>query len=54
MDEFYNEYDVGDPLATSAEPFSFSYGEHVENCAGIDFALSSNERRTAPGFTMIC
>jgi hypothetical protein len=38
MEEFYNEYDVGDPLSTSAEPFSFSYCEHVEDCAGIDFA----------------
>ena len=38
VEEFYNEYDVGDPLVTSAEPFSFSYGEHVENCAGINFA----------------
>jgi hypothetical protein len=38
MEEFYNEYDVGDPLSTSAEPFSFSYGEQVENCAGIEFA----------------
>jgi hypothetical protein len=37
MEEFYNEYDVGDP-AMNAEPVSFSYGEHVETCAGIDFA----------------
>jgi len=38
MEEFYNEYDVADPLSTNPEPFSFSYGEHVESCAGIDFA----------------
>lgn len=38
MEEFYNEYDVGDPSVRNAEPVSFSYGEHVETCAGIDFA----------------
>jgi hypothetical protein len=38
LEEFYNEYDVGDPSARNAEPVSFSYGEHVETCAGIDFA----------------
>ena len=29
---------LSDRLSTNAEPFSFSYGEHVESCAGIDFA----------------
>ena len=38
MEELYNEYDAGDPPVTNAEPISFSYGEHVETCAGIDFA----------------
>lgn len=37
-EEFYNEYDVGDQPGTNAEPISFSYGEHVETCAGIDYA----------------
>jgi hypothetical protein len=33
--EFYNEYDVAEG---SSEPVSFSYGEHVESCTGIDYA----------------
>ena len=37
-EEFYSEYDVGDPAGTGAEPFSFTYGEHVEACAGINYA----------------
>ena len=37
-DEFYNEYDTGDQPGTNAEPISFSYGEHVETCSGIDYA----------------
>jgi hypothetical protein len=37
-EEFYNEYDVRDELESNAEPVSFSYGEHVESCADIDFA----------------
>src|SRR5262249_55425071 len=35
-EEFYNEYDTGDQSNT--EPISFSYGEHVETCSGIDYA----------------
>jgi hypothetical protein len=37
-DEFYNEYDTGDQQETTVEPISFSYGEHVETCSGIDYA----------------
>jgi hypothetical protein len=37
-EEFYNEYDTGDQWGTNTEPISFSYGEHVETCAGIDYA----------------
>ena len=37
-EEFNSEYDVGDPAGTVAEPFSFSYGEHVEACVGINYA----------------
>lgn len=37
-EEFYNEYDTGDQPGTNAEPISFSYGEHVETCTGIDYA----------------
>jgi hypothetical protein len=33
--EFYNEYDLAHG---SNEPVSFSYGEHVESCSGIDYA----------------
>ncbi len=36
--EIYNEYDVGEGPGANAEPISFSYGEHVETCAGIDYA----------------
>jgi hypothetical protein len=36
--EVYNEYDVGEGPGVNAEPISFSYGEHVETCAGIDYA----------------
>ena len=37
-EEFYNEYDTGRQPATNSEPVSFSYGEHVETCSGIDYA----------------
>ena len=37
-EEFYNEYDTGDQSGTNTEPISFSYGEHVETCSGIDYA----------------
>jgi hypothetical protein len=37
-EEFYNEYDTGDRPGTNTEPVSFSYGEHVETCSGIDYA----------------
>ncbi|HXP87686.1 MAG TPA: hypothetical protein VN841_23335 [Bryobacteraceae bacterium] len=36
-DEFYNEYDVCDPPGMSTDPVTFSYGEYVETCDGIDF-----------------
>lgn len=36
--EFYNEYDTGHEPDAPAEPVSFSYGEHVQTCAGIDYA----------------
>jgi hypothetical protein len=32
-EEIYNEYNVSE---SQAEPLSFSYGEHVESCSGID------------------
>ena len=37
-EEFYNEYDTGAEPGTNTEPISFSYGEHVETCSGIDYA----------------
>lgn len=37
-EEFYNEYDTGDQVRNPSEPISFSYGEHVETCADIDYA----------------
>jgi len=37
-EEFYNEYDTGEQTGTNPEPVSFSYGEHVETCSGIDYA----------------
>jgi hypothetical protein len=37
-EEFYNEYDTGDHSGTNADPVSFSYGEHVETCSGLDYA----------------
>jgi hypothetical protein len=36
--EFYNEYDVAERSGAHLEPVSFSYGEHVESCAAIDYA----------------
>ena len=36
--EVYNEYDVRDERSSSFEPFTFSYGERVESCSGLDYA----------------
>ena len=37
-EEFYNEYDTGEQPGANTEPFSFSYGEHVETRSGIDYS----------------
>jgi hypothetical protein len=37
-EEFYNEYDTSGEAEANTEPISFSYGEHVDTCAGIDYA----------------
>jgi hypothetical protein len=36
-DEIYNEFDFRDPSTPISDPIILSYGERVENCAGIDF-----------------
>jgi hypothetical protein len=46
-DELYNEFDIRDEQSTTGSIVTFSYGEYVSGCAGIEFAdyVDRAERR---------